>query len=55
MKAFTPNKLSHSVLSRTGEEVKAKNEKQLTRTRDRTLRMHTGKRMSEEQNSEIRV
>ena len=54
-KAFTPNELSHSVLSQTGEEVKAKNEKQLTRTRDRTLRMHTGKRMSEEQNSEIRV
>lgn len=38
-----------------GEEVKKKNEKQLTRVREQTLRMHTGKRMSEEQNSEIRV
>jgi hypothetical protein len=39
----------------TREEVKEKNEKQLTRVREQTLRMHTGKRMSEEQNSEIRV
>ena len=33
-KAFTPNELSHNVLSQTGEEVKAKNEKQLTRARE---------------------
>ena len=54
-KAFTPNELSHSLLSQTREEVKEKNEKQLTRAREETQRMHTGKRMSEEQNSEIRV
>ena len=54
-KAFTPNELSHSVLLQTCEEVKEKNEKQLTRVREQTLRMYTGKRMSEEQNSEIRV
>jgi len=35
--------------------VKAKNEKQLTRAREETQRMHTGKRMNEKQNSEIRV
>ena len=54
-RTFTPNAMSFCNLQPAGEEVKAKNEKQLTRVREQTLRMHTGKRMSEEQNSEIRV